>query len=358
MSDMLLGVSPDYLYYTQQKITPVTSIHQPYFLAFNKMASETKSIKKQLQNLHEKNTDVFPWTYITEFGDIEQYNSFWHSSKKIHAFPIFVKQSFRVPEISDHLFFKYNVFTAEHDIPYHQRVLVDIAARKNQWMYDTHGKKQSISMLIYDIEMSDFIPGKIDGPIDIIGFARGDLSFHSSKDLETESFDFDFDNIPHVVEEDDIIQLVSRNEDEELDHLIQFCRTIPKYDIISGHNIIGFDNRQVYGRVKKLIGEYQSSLSKKQLKPLQDFLQLYTRLDTSFHFGVGSDVVQIYPSGFDTYLAARKFYPYLDSHSLKSVAPFLGYGVENRLILSPEEITLNDTTLRYNRQDIIEQMGV
>lgn len=355
---MLLGVSPDYLYFQKGKITRVDSLHHPYFLAFQNSLTETKSVKKKLQELWDKNRDMTPWSYITEFGDITEYQSFWHRSKKIQAFPVFVNQSFRVPEVSDDLFFHHNVFTAEHDIPYQQRVLVDIAAKNDSWICDTKGRKNTISMLVYDIEMRDFIPGKIDTPIDIIGFAQSQVSFRSFKDLSTETFDFDLDPVPHVVDEDDIIQLVSRNKDEELDHLIQFCRTIPSYDVISGHNILGFDNRQIYGRVKKLLQEQQSSLSKNQLEPLNDFLQKYTRIDTSFHFGVGSDVVQLYPSSFDTYLAARKFYPFLDSHSLKAVAPFLGFGIKDRLILTPEEINLDDTTLKYNRQDIIEQMGV
>ncbi len=358
MTDLLLGVSPDHLFYNHKKIVDVTSFHQPYFLAFKKTISETKKAKEMLHDLWTKNKDVFPWSYITDFGDIEQYKSFWHPGKKRNVFPIFVSQSFRVPEISDHLFFNYKMFTAEHDIPYHQRVLVDIAGKRDDWIFDTHGKQQSVSMLVYDIEMSEFIPGKLDSPIDIIGFAANDISFHSSKNLESESFDFDFDYIPNVVDEEDIIQLISRNEDEELDHLIQFCRTIPNYDIISGHNIVGFDNQQIYGRVKFLLQKYQSSLSNKQQEPLKKFLQTYTRIDKSFHFGVGSEVIQIYPSGFDTYLAARKFYPHLDSHSLKAVAPFLGYGIDDRLILSPDQINIDDRTLKYNRQDVLEQMGV
>lgn len=355
---MLLGVSPEYLFYQNGNIKPINSLHQPYFLVYKETESETKIAKKQLMDIWKNNLDTPPWSFITAFGTIEEYKSFWHPSKKRHVFPVFVNQSYRVPEVSNHLFFKHDFFSAEHDIPYHQRALVDIAANHDQWIYDTKGKEETVSMLVYDIEMSEFIPGKTDGPIDIIGFAAGNLSFHSSKNLETETFDFDFNYIPNVVDEDDIIQLVSRNEDEELDHLIQFCRTIPRYDIISGHNIVGFDNRQMYGRIKKLLQQYQYSLSDKQQQPLKDFLEIYARIDKSFHFGVGSDVIQIYPSGFDTYLAARKFYPNLDSHSLKSVAPFLGYGVKDRLILTPEEITFNDTTLKYNRQDIIEQMGV
>ena len=358
MKDMLTGVSPEHLFFQKGKRIRADSIHQPYFLAFRNTESETKAAKNELMILWEKNSNVPPWSYITEFGDIEPYHSFWHHSKKRHVFPIFVNQSYRVPETTDYLFKNHDLFTAEHDIPYHQRLIVDIAAKQNRWMYDSFGKKERVSMLVYDIEMSEFIPGKTDGPIDIIGFAAANISFHSSKNLESETFNFDFDHVPNVVDEDDIIQLVSRNEDEELDHLIQFCRTFPNYDIVSGHNIIGFDNRQVYGRVKKLLQKYQSSLSEKQQQPLNDFLNKYARLDKSFHFGVGSDVIQIYPSGFDTYLAARKFYPHLDSHSLKAVAPFLGYGIDNRLILSPDEIRIDDTTLKYNRQDIIEQMGV
>jgi DNA polymerase elongation subunit (family B) len=99
-------------------------------------------------------------------------------------------------------------------------------------------------------------------------------------------------------------------------------------------------------------------LSGDEKKTLQTFLSRQTRLDKSYHFGVGSEVIQLYPSCFDTYLASRKFYPFLDSHSLKAVAPFLNVGVENRLILKPSEIGTDAKTLKYNAQDVIEQMGV
>jgi len=45
MTDLLLGVSPDHLFYNQKKIVDVTSFHKPYFLAFKKTISETKKAK-------------------------------------------------------------------------------------------------------------------------------------------------------------------------------------------------------------------------------------------------------------------------------------------------------------------------
>jgi DNA polymerase elongation subunit (family B) len=79
----------------------------------------------------------------------------------------------------------------------------------------------------------------------------------------------------------------------------------------------------------------------------------------SFHFGImGAEIVQIYPCSFDTYLAARKFYPWLDDYRLKTLAPFLNVIIDNRVYLAPSEIKLDDRTMTYNKQDVQEQIGV
>jgi DNA polymerase elongation subunit (family B) len=43
---------------------------------------------------------------------------------------------------------------------------------------------------------------------------------------------------------------------------------------------------------------------------------------------------------------------------LKAVAPFLGVEIEDRLFLTPSQIKIDTRTLKYNRQDIQEQIGV
>jgi len=359
MDSMLLGISPENLYCQHNEIISLSSLHKPYFLAFSPSKTETEAARKKVMGFWEKNSDESsPFSHISGFGDIEQYQSFWRRNQQYHAFKVFTHESFRVPEVSDHLFFYHHLFTAEHDIPYHQRALVDLAADEKFWLFDSAGKKRDLKILVYDIEMSNFVPGKTYNPIEIIGYADACLSFISDKDLGKERFTFDIVESTSEIQEGDITQLTSPSVDDEIKSFVSFCKLVPKYDIISGHNIIGFDNDQMYGRINHLLKYKKDQISADEKKVLETFVSVYCRRDRSFYYGVGSDVVQIYPCGFDTYLAARRFYPYLESHSLKAVAPFLGVGVDDRLILSPTEIGLDDRTLRYNRQDVIEQMSV
>lgn len=359
MDSMLLGISPENLYFQNKKIIPLSTIHKPYFLAFTQSKERTKTLQQKVKDIWEKNTnESSPLAYISGFGEIETYQSFWNKDQSYNVFKVYTTESYRVPEVSSHLFFYHDLFTAEHDIPYQQRALVDIAAEQKHWLFDSKGKNEQLNILIYDIEMSNFVPDKTNNPIEIIGYADAKISFNSSKDLTTESFEFDITDTSYDINDKEIIQLISPSIDDEIKSLSKFCKIVQNYDIISGHNIVGFDNQQVYGRIKHLLKYYDSQISHSEKDVFEIFLSKQCRTDRSFHFGVGSEVVQIYPCGFDTFLASRKFYPYLESHSLKALAPFLGVGVDDRLILSPSEIKIDERTLRYNRQDVIEQMHV
>jgi len=359
MESLLLGISPEYLYFKQGLIEPISKYHHPYFLAFTGTEEPCASTRQRLIDLWKKNKESqTPFSFVTRIGELETYRSFWDFGRTLQAFKIYTTESYRVPEVSDHLFFNYGVYTGEHDIPYQQRALVDLLSSEETWPFDSAGRKQRLHMLVYDIELTRFEPGKIDSPIDMIGYASSDILFESKKDLKDEIFQFDILDIPSTIDEKDIIQLVARDTDEEIDNISTFCKLVREYDIISGHNILGFDNRQIYGRIHTILKQYQAQITPIEREIFETFLKTYCRVDKSFHFGISSDVVQIYPCSFDTYLASRKFYPFLDSHSLKAVAPFLGVGVPNRLILGPSEIKLDARTMKYNRQDILEQMGV
>jgi len=359
MERMLLGISPDYLYFHQGKIESVKDVHQPYFLSFPGDQQRVEEIRKQTIKRWQENQDsTSPLSYVSDIGEIEQYQSFWDFKKTWQVFKVFTKESFRVPEVSNHFFFNLGLYTAEHDIPYHQRALIDLLASGKTWLFDSSGKKERLKLLVYDIEIADFQPGRIDLPIDVIGYAEANIDFSSSLDLKTEDFRFDIHNTSEGIDESDVVQLVSNDVDEEVKNLVQFCQLVKEFDIISGHNIAGFDNRQIYGRIQWLLKNKKMMLSGDEKKVFQHFLSKQTRLDKSFHFGMGSDVIQMYPCTFDTYLASRKFYPYLESHSLKAVAPFLDVGVSDRLILKPSEIGTDQRTLRYNAHDVIEKMGV
>ena len=359
MAKTLLGISPDYLYFHDEQPKPVSDVHRPYFLVFCPKSRDIYSARKELvKKLEGNKSEDNAFSKIADFGEVEEYRSFWDFGQKRMVFRVYVKKSYFVPEVSDFLFFYHGLYTAEHDIPYHQRALVDLAGDNKTWVLDSDGKKKNLKVLIYDIETTEFEGGKTNIPVDIIGFSDFDISFESEKNLEDESFSFDILDCPSGWEDTDVTQLVSRNVDEEIENLYSFCKKTMQYDIISGHNILGFDNIQIFSRVSWILKSHQSSLSDSQKQVFQLFVSKFCRVDKSFHFGVRSEALQFYPSSFDTYLGVRKFYHFLNEFSLKAVAPFLGINVKDRIILTPSQIKLDDRTLKYNKHDVLEQTGV
>ncbi|RLF32623.1 MAG: DNA polymerase elongation subunit (family B), partial [Thermoplasmata archaeon] len=357
--NMLIGVSPDYLYFQGKPPKKVSDFHRPYFLVFTPPGLDIKNARSSLlKKLEENKSDQNPLSRIKSVGEIETYNSFWDFNKEIPVFKVFTEKSYQVPEVSDHLFFDYNLYTAEHDIPYQQRALVDLAVDKGFWLFNTNGFVKKLRVLVYDIETTEFSEGKEDIPIDMIGFSDFEVKINSKASLSSEDFSFDIVDIPSTWEDIEVEQVVSHNVDEEIDNLYVFCKKLHSFDIISGHNIIGFDNYLIYNRVKWLLKNYLKVLSPEKIKVFQSFISRFSRPDKTFHFGVHSEAVQFYPCSFDTYHGARKFYSFLDDFSLKSVAPFLGVEVKNRIILTPSQIKIDDRTLKYNKQDVQEQLGV
>ena len=359
MSDMLLGISSEYLYFHGKSPKKVSGLHKPYFLAFcpddkNIESARNSLIKKVDDNKSEENA----LSKIDSVGNVDTYRSFWDYNKSRKVFKVYAKKSFFVPEISDHLFFHNGLYTAEHDIPYQQRALADLAAEGKAWLFDTNGEKKKIKVLVYDIETTQFEDWKSNVPIDIIGYSNFDVAFESYKNLEDEEFSFDILDCPSDWSSMDVKQLVSRNVNEEVDNLFSFCKSLKDYDVVSGHNIAGFDNYQIYNRVNWVLKNKQANLSGENRKVFQDFVSKYSRPDKSFHFGTRSDAVQFYPCNLDTYLGVRKFYHFLNDFSLKGVAPFLGIIVKNRIILTPAQIKMDDRTLKYNMHDVQEQLGV
>ncbi len=356
---MLIGVSPDYLYFQGKPPKKVSDFHRPYFLVFTPPGLDIKNARSSLlKKLEENKSDQNPLSRIKSVGEIETYNSFWDFNKEIPVFKVFTEKSYQVPEVSDHLFFDYNLYTAEHDIPYQQRALVDLAVDKGFWLFNTNGFVKKLRVLVYDIETTEFSEGKEDIPIDMIGFSDFEVKINSKASLSSEDFSFDIVDIPSTWEDIEVEQVVSHNVDEEIDNLYVFCKKLHSFDIISGHNIIGFDNYLIYNRAKWLLKNYLKVLSPEKIKVFQSFISRFSRPDKTFHFGVHSEAVQFYPCSFDTYHGARKFYSFLDDFSLKSVAPFLGVEVKNRIILTPSQIKIDDRTLKYNKQDVQEQLGV
>ena len=168
MSDMLLAISPEYMYLHGEKPKPVLDLHKPYFLAFCLDDNNVNSLRKNLISKwdeHKSNDNAL--SKIDEIGEVEDYRSFWDFETSRKIFKVYTKKSYFVPEVSDYLFFNHNLYTAEHDIPYQQRALVDLAAANKTWLFDTNGNKKKVKILVYDIETKDFGTGKENIPIDI-----------------------------------------------------------------------------------------------------------------------------------------------------------------------------------------------
>jgi DNA polymerase elongation subunit (family B) len=359
MNDMLLGISPEYIYLHGKAPKRISDYHQPYFLAFCPKEKNIESARKDLlKKLEENTSEENTLSKIERIGEIEEYRSFRDFNENRKIFKVYTKKSYFVPEVTDHLFFNYGFYTAEHDIPYQQRALVDLEAGGKTWIFDTNGRKKKLKLLVYDIETTQYEAGKTNVPIDMIGHSNFDIIFESEKNLETEEFSFDIIDCPTNWEDMDVKQVVSRNVDKEIEHLYSFCKMAMNYDIISGHNIAGFDNLQIYNRLNWILKNYQGNLSDEQKKTFQSFVRKYSRVDKSFHFGTQSEAVHFYPCNLDTYLGVRKFYSFLNEFSLKAVAPFLGIHIKDRLILAHTQIKLDDRTLKYNKHDIQEQLGV
>jgi DNA polymerase elongation subunit (family B) len=360
MTDLLLGLSPNYLYFQGKPPQLVSELHHPYFLAFSPSAVDAKTTRKKLiEQWNQNKADHPKLSKISSIGELESYQSFCDFTKKQDVFKVYTKESYLVPEISDYLFFEHELYTAEHDIPYHQRALVDLAAEGAAWLFDTKGEKTKLKVLVYDIETTQYEEGKTQIPIDILGYACFDIAIESEKNLSKEEFSFEITESPSHWKDVEVDQYLSRSIDEEIPHLLSFCKLAKDADIISGHNIIGFDNVHLHGRINWLLKNKSNQLSVEEKKIFQNFVSQYCREDKSFHFGVmGDEIVQIYPCSFDTYLAARKFYPWLDDFRLKTLAPFLNVLVEKRVYLEPSQIKLDDRTMTYNKQDVQEQIGV
>jgi DNA polymerase elongation subunit (family B) len=356
---MLLGISSEFLYFHKKPPKYVSDLHRPYFLAFCPKNIDIEAAKGKLLKKWEANkSDENQLSKIEEIGKTEDYKNFWDFNKNRKVFRVYTKKSYFVPEVSNYLFFDHDFYTAEHDIPYHQRALVDLAADGKAWLFDTGSEKKKLKVLVYDIETTQFEEGKSNIPIDIIGYSDFDILFESDKNLEDEEFSFEILDCPSHWKDMEVKQLVSRNVDEEIENLYKFCKIAMEYDVISGHNIVGFDNFHVYGRINWVLKNYHEGLSYDERKTFQTFINRFSRLDRSFHFGIGSEVVQFYPCSFDTYLAARKFYSFLDEFSLKTLAPFLDVVIKDRIFLNPSEIKIDARTLKYNGQDVQEQIGV
>ena len=384
----LLNLSNSHLFWQGKPPEPIEPLHRPFFLAFPQDPHEPiHKAHKRLLDLVDaargQPSEENPLAKALEVREPTRYKSFWNHGQSRDVIPVVAKRSYWVPDISDELFFRHGFYTMEHDIPYTERAAADLAAEKGWWLLDSHGHPNKLSVLTYDIEttqygkgglkgdpMQDLPPPDVQGrgrtnagasiPIDMIGYAEFEVEYAAQKDLDTEQFDFHFRHIPNDWAACEVQQLVSRNQDEEIDNLMRFTQYAVTKDVIAGHNILGFDNKQVHDRVLDMLAADQrrQTLGPNVREWFQRYTTVYSRPDKSFHWGERQDTAVLHPISLDTFHAARKFYFFHDDFTLKGLAPWLGVNVPDRVYLEPHQMGLDAKTMLYNKHDIQEQVGV
>jgi DNA polymerase elongation subunit (family B) len=361
---VLLNLSNTHVFWKGREPEPLEGMHRPFFLAFPQDPSEPIArAHDRLAELIGEAQGLMPeedaLAKAAEVWEPVRYKSFWNHGQAREMIPVVAKRSFWVPDISDKLFFDHGFYTCEHDIPYAQRAQADLTAEKGWWLLDSQGHPTKLKVLTYDIETTQYGKGTKDVPIDMIGFADFEVEYQAQKDLEREQFDFQFRHIPTDWRVE-VQQLTAKDTDEEIHNLLQFTQHVTRYDIVAGHNILGFDNKQIHDRIVEILQKdaRRGTLSPRDRDHFQRFTQVYSRPDRSFHFGTSQDIAAWFPISLDTFHAARKFFFFHDDFTLKGLAPWLGIEVDDRVYLEPHQMDLGPRTLLYNKHDVQEQVGI
>lgn len=367
--EVLLNLSNSHLFWKGREPEALEPHHRPFFLAWSADPSEpAAALQDRLARLvADARSDSPEDNALAKAVEVRaplRYTSFWNHGQSREVVPVVAKRSYWVPDVSDALFAYHGCHTAEHDIPYVERATADLAAEKDWWMFDTRGKPTKLSVLTYDIETTRYASATKEVPIDMVGWADFPVEYAARKDLDTEEFDFQFHHLPSDWAACEVHQEIARTPDEEVDLLESFTRRAVGHDIIAGHNILGFDNKQIFDRIQELLRRDQArqSLSPKTREWFQRFTQVHARPDRSFHFGTSQDICTWHPVSLDTFHAARKFFFFHDDFTLKGLAPWLGVDVPGRVYMEPHEMGLEGDvlkrTLTYNKHDVQEQIGI
>ena len=366
--ETFLNLNYNRLYFSgDRESLELKDLHKPYFLAScdgkegkEELEQKRRKLIKKVERASRNSFESPALGKVTEIGEIEEYQSFVHFGKKRNVFRVYTNRPGDVPAVSNHLFFQEKLSCYEFDVPYEQRALIDLAAEEKFWVYDTKGRDEHLNVLAYDIETFDFSSKEKTTPINIIGYGDFNLTIRSSKNLEREDFDFEIVEMEEDWREREIIQLTASDIDEEIRNILTFVEKVKYYDIITGHNLIDFDNQQIYNRVEHFLAQEKDRLSSDEKNTFRDFLDMYAMRKDSFHFGKRQAGVQFYPSSFDSFHAARRFYRFLESFSLKALALFLGVVIPERKyidVTQGKSISSEDWLL-YNKHDLREQLGV
>lgn len=339
---MLISVSNNSMFFDKGDPVRVSTFHQPYILC----SGDRNQLRK---------TDR-----IKRIGNYEKYHSWATPGKEIELFKVYVDHPSSAPVVSDELF-KQGFNTMETDIKYIPRVLTDLAVDKNLWLYDTKNEEKKLKVLVYDIEN----PGDT---IIIIGYYQFEVTIKSKADLKNEDFEFEILKIPDA---DELLkkynkgllnipQLIAHNNREEVINLHKFVQMVMSSHIIIGHNIYAYDNIQVLDRIKYYM-QNKSLIPNEQINSdFEKFVSNYVYDHNEFNqrVHVQERNVFFYPTSLDTWPTAEKLFRYLNTPNfkLKKLVPALGFKIKNRVKLAVSQMKLNAITLKYNRDDVMEQL--
>ena len=356
---MYLNNSNKTMFASNQDTINLKDVHSPYFLL--RWDSLKQDAKIDFEKYIQVNTDII------KVGEEETYESsvkFTATTRDtVMVKKIYVKYPSLVPTVSDDLFRRYRSYGAEcyqFDIPYKSLVLLENCASNvpGLYLFNTNNKDETLKILSYDIENLST------GEICIIGYSSFNIAINSFFDISKEESRFDVTNMPNW-EDVEIKQMICKPENEHK-CLYMFAKLAMEHDIVAGHNIIVYDNKEIVERINYHINN--NSYGKQHLNVMYHFLKIYTEDTKMFNMGKLEDGTLIYPNSLDTLLAFKRLYFNLPSYTLKNLAKEFNINVKDRVYF--ESTDFNKITkdsydsdlfkkfVKYNEHDVAEQNGL
>ena len=357
---MLLNNSNQHFFESNNKISEIVEEFQPYFLI--NYGNLSDKAKNDLHKHAQQNRNIVSLSKEIEYESFVNFTS--DSREKVTVKKVYCSHPGVVPATSDELFQRYRKHGCEvyqFDITYRTLVNLESAASSipEKYMFNTNNKDEKIKVMSYDIENLK------SGEICIIGYSTFDITINSYFDIKTEESSFEIVDVPNW-EDRSVNQLVAK-PDKEHEILLEFVKLCMKVDIVSGHNILVYDNIELVNRVK--YHKEANSYSQKELQTVNEFLSVYTNEINIFNFGKSDKGMLMYPNSLDTLLAMRRLYDRLPQYDLKSLAKEFNFIIEDRVYFSAEDF--NKTTkdvfdneklwnkfIEYNKNDVQEQNGL
>lgn len=357
---MYLGNSNTHIFESDGIVKEIGKDLAPYFLV--NWGSMKPVAQNDLLKFYQTTRD------ITRIGDIEEYTSAVKFTKntreKLQVRKIYVRHPSLVPKISDTLFQRYYRFGIElyqFDIPYRNLVMLESAStnQPEKYIFNTGGNIETLKVLTYDIE------NLATGEICIIGYSSFDIKIQSSFDIDKEDSSFTVIEAPSW-QDIEVKQIITKPEDEAA-ALLEFVKIIDEHDMISGHNIMTYDNIQMIDkRLHFHLGNNSYTLEEEDY--IKRFIKTKTDKTNVFNMGRMEECLIFYPSTLDTYWAFRRVHTNMSQYTLKFLAKSFGINVKNRVYFEGKDFSkldkkcydseLFEKLVVYNTHDVMEQNGL